>query len=119
MKTRYRVAVAVVTLLALTAETSADPLPLPTPHIVLKSGPGVLHGPDGHDYVIPTDSHILSPDGWTPLDLEFKRLQDQETRLQAENQSLRKSANEFPWTPILIGAGIGLITGIYVTTKLI
>lgn len=54
---------------------------------------------------------------WIELDNEFKRLQDQETRLKAENDSLRKSANEFPWLTTAIVLGVGIAAGTYIGLK--
>lgn len=63
---------------------------------------------------------ITTPDARSALDIEWKRLQDAEVRLAAENTSLRSSANA--WTPgwITLTSAIvtGLAGGIYLGTKL-
>lgn len=58
--------------------------------------------------------YYLSEDGWDSLDLKVKHLQDQETRLGAENESLRKSARPGWWwwvTGIAAGAAAGYAAG--------
>ena len=95
-----------------------EPLPMPTTHLFLRTGPGVLHGPDGKDYVVPQESRILTRERWSELDAEMMRLQEVETRITAENKSLRKSADSFNWLPVAIGAGLGIVAGAYVGIKL-
>ncbi len=115
--TRLGTAVLIGTLLA-SSSVAADPEPMPTTHLWMRSGDGLLHTTSGHDYVIPKDSHILNPEGYGLIDLEFKRLQDAETRLGAENKSLRSSADSFPWVSTLVGVGIGLVAGTYLWFKI-
>lgn len=105
---------------ALADGTSAPlpPIEMPTTHLVLKTGDGKLTGPNGVDYRIPQGSHVLNPDAWSMQDAEFKRLQDAETRLTAENKSLRSSADSLPILPIAIGIGLGIIVTSYVAVKL-
>ncbi len=93
---------------------------MPTPHLRLSTGFGTLLGPDGKSYLIPQGSHILDPDAWGKIDAELIRLQDQETRLTAENQSFRNSADEWRpgWVTIAAVLGGGLILGSYIGTKL-
>lgn len=54
--------------------------------------------------------YFLDEKTWAERDLEMKRLQEQETRLVAENKSLRKSASEPPtWLTVVVSAaGIAL-----------
>jgi hypothetical protein len=42
--------------------------------------------------LFPSGTRIIGETEWTALDTEVRRLQDAETRLQAENDSFRKSA---------------------------
>lgn len=57
---------------------------------------------------------FLAEPGWSALDLEMRRLQDAETRLTAENTSLRKNADA--WRPgwktltgaVLVGVALGV-----------
>ncbi len=100
---------------------AAEPVPLlemPTMHLLLGTGDGKLTGPNGLDYRIPQGSHILAPDSWKEHDDKFKLLQDDKTRLTAENKSLRESADEWPWLPVAIGVGVGLTMGVYLGAKL-
>lgn len=68
---------------------------------------------DGTQYRFPP-GHFYDDPTWQNLDAEVKRLQDQETRLKAENKSLRESFEG--WSPgwftvtiaILVGAGAGI-----------
>lgn len=93
-------------------------LPMPKPHLLLRTGPGVLEGPDGKLYDIPQLSHVLTQEKYSELDAEMMRLQEVEIRITAENKSLRESASSIPWLPIAIGVGVGLVAGAYVGSKL-
>lgn len=88
-------------------------LEMPTRHLFLRTGDGELRGPDGKSYRIPAESRILQREAWSELDAEMMRLQEAETRLTAENKSLRESADSVPWLPIAIGVGLGVIAGFY------
>ncbi len=92
-------------------------LPMPKPHMLLRTGDGELRGPDGRTYLLPQLSHVLNPDGWSELDAEMMRLQEVETRLKAENKSLRSSASDFPWLPVAIGTSLGIAAGVYLGVK--
>lgn len=86
--TRSRVAVSVAVVLsalAAAAPAAADPV--------------LLHLPNGAHLTTAAGADLDVPPGyyvdagtWDVLDLEVHRLQDAETRLTAENESLRKSA---------------------------
>lgn len=54
------------------------------------------------------------------LDAEVKRLQDAETRLRAENDSLRKSAQAWQpgWLTVVTAAVTGAVLAIYVERRL-
>lgn len=73
---------------------------------------------NGEQYRLPP-GHYYDDPTWEMLDDELKRLQNQETRLTAENESLKKSFEE-TWKPgwatifaaLLVGAGGG-ISGYY------
>ncbi len=97
-------------------EAAPDALPMPTPHLVLRSGPGILHTADRR-FLIPLDTHILTADRWTEQEIEKKRLQEQEIRLTAENKSLSESAEQVPWRIIALGVAVGLVTGAYIGLK--
>lgn len=101
------------------AQPAEEPevLPMPKPHLLLRTGPGVLKGPDGKLYDVPQLSHVLTPDKFNELDAEMMRLQEVETRLQAENKSLRQSADSVPWLPVAVGVGLGIVVGAYVGIK--
>lgn len=83
--------------------------PLPSPHVRLTTGTGELVGPDGQRYFLPLGSHILDGTSFDNLETEHKRLQDQETRLAAENKSLRESLGG--WRPGWITVVAVLVAG--------
>ena len=65
-------------------------------------------------------SHVDLPPGYfydeaqkKAADVEMKRLQDAETRLRAENTSLRKSADPLPigWKTLVAGLSAGVVGG--------
>ena len=94
--------------------------PLPRAHVVLTRHPGLLglgstiDGVELTHYSLPLGTHILAPPAWSKLDAEMRRLQDAETRLTAENQSLRTQAGS-GWRPgwkllattLVIGTALG------------
>jgi len=91
--------------------TATEPLHLQSEsHIVTKGG---------SELELPPGYFISEPD-FDKLDTEFRRLQDQETRLEAENKSLKDSTSG--WQPgwlTLAGAVVtGLALGWYAHDKL-
>ncbi len=95
------------------------PRVMPSPHLRLSTGDGVLSGPDGRLYTIPRNSHILISDEWDKLDRELIRTQESEIRLQAENDSLKKSQKDWKpgWTTLVIALGTGIAAGWYIHEK--
>lgn len=108
-------------LIDVTAEIDADLEAMPTRHILLRTGAGTLRGPNGRLYLIPQGSHVLNPNAWAENDADFLRLQESETRLAAENKSLRQSAGAWrpSWLVVMaIGLTAGFAGGMYVHSKL-
>jgi hypothetical protein len=111
---RPRVIVAAVVILA-TTRAAADPvhlhLHMRTPSTVTTDGGTTLKLPPGY---------FLDEDSYGQLDTEMRRLQEQETRLGAENRSLRKTLSS--WQPgwlVVAGAVVGGVAlGFYVHSKL-
>lgn len=75
---------------------SAD-VDLPSGHVRLTTGPGELIAPNGQRYYLPVGTHILDGTTYQKLDDTIKTTQDDNTRLKAENDSLKKSLSS--WTP--------------------
>ena len=129
--TTRKIAVIVGVLVALAPRASAEPVPEPTPvveaapeilpmptlHLWMRSGPGVLHTSNEKRFLIPIDAHIVTPEWWGAQEAEKKRLQEQEIRLTAENKSLSESAEAVPWRIIALGVAVGLVTGAYIGLK--
>lgn len=92
-----RIAIAVVLASALAARSAGgDPVThLKTPSEVHTQGGSVLQLPPGYFLDEPT---------YKEKDGELRRLQEQETRLKAENESLRKSARKSPWDWRIVSA---------------
>ncbi|HEY6021068.1 MAG TPA: hypothetical protein VIY48_14520, partial [Candidatus Paceibacterota bacterium] len=59
----------------------------------------------------------LSKPTYNVLDTEMRRLQEQETRLIAENNSLRSTADSVPWPALAVATTIGICLGVYVGLK--
>lgn len=111
MQKRLRVLV-LVGCLCVTSPALADPpLHLLTPSTVTTEGGTTLKLPP---------SYILSEPAWSSLDVEMKRLQDQETRLKAENGSLRAVVSG--WQPGFYTLALAVVSGaalaVYVDRKL-
>lgn len=104
MKARAQAAALALVLLAGT-RAAAEPTHL------LGASTVTMHE-SGHALDLPP-GYFLPEDDWDALDLEVHRLQDSETKLKAENQSLRKSAGS--WGPgfktsigiLIVGAAVG------------
>ncbi len=80
---------------------------LKTPSSVTTDGGSKLQLPPGY---------FLDEATWQERDLEMHRLQEQETRLGAENLSLRRSADDFPWITTGIVGVAGVVLGIVLMT---
>lgn len=105
------VTVAIVVLL-LTTKTAADPAPnnlrLTGPREICKVEPErvcLTVGP----------GRYLDEPTWTVLDTEVRRLQDRETRLDAENRSLRESTKGWSpgWRTLALTLGTGIAIGAF------
>jgi hypothetical protein len=57
--------------------------------------------------------YFLTEDAWDALDLEVHRLQERETRLAAENESLRDSSSGPSWWWIVSGVAAGAALGFW------
>lgn len=89
----------------MSARAVADPiLHLQTPSTVTTDGGSNLRLPPGYFLDEPT---------MDVLDLEMKRLQDQENRLKAENESMRRSSkwSSTDWKVVGIALGAGFAAG--------
>lgn len=105
----------------LTATAAADPeQPVPTlpPPFLRMRLPAKICWPDLSTCADVEAGYYIEEHLYNELDVEMRRLQDQETRLGAENKSLRSSADAFPWLPVAIGVGVGFVAGVYLGTKL-
>lgn len=103
---RRRLAVIVAVAAALAARDAAGD----TYH--LKS-PSTLETEKGSKLSLPP-GYFLDEKTWQDRDLELKRLQEQETRLKAENKSLKKAAVEdYPWLATGFVGVFGVAIGIF------
>ncbi len=118
MTGRVKAAIVVGVLVALAPRVSAEPTveQMPSAHLWMRSAPGQLQISE-RLFLIPQGSHVLTEEYWLGLETEKKRLQEQEIRLTAENQSYQDSADEVPWRIIALGVAVGLVTGVYIGTK--
>lgn len=101
------------------ASTDTPPEPMPGAHLVLKTGDGELETKEGRRFLLPVGTHVLDGTAWAELDLEYRRLQDVETRLTAENASLRASASEWRpgWRTLLVVFAVGAAGGVYAASR--
>ncbi len=122
----------VVALLVLLAsrEAYSEPAPSPTPSTTVVPAPTNSAGETKIKTTeprwlcvpgTPVERCIALPPGrflgeptWSGIDTEFKRLQDAETRLTAENTSLRQSASGWqPGWKLLVGTlVVGFVGGV-------
>ena len=108
---RLAVAVAIILVLFSDRVLAED---LPFGHYVVKNTAVVDVA--GAKFNLPVGTHVVTPDLWGTLETEVKRLQDQETRLKAENQSLKNALNA--WSPgigtLAVIAGSVVLVGVVV-----
>jgi hypothetical protein len=93
----------------------ADPIVFePGAPLNIRLSTGATITTDGGSTVrVPAGAHVVGEPEWQSLDVEMRRLQDAETRLTAQNDSLRNTASPPSWWGVL-GFGAGLIAGIVV-----
>ena len=75
----------------------------------LKS-PSTLKTEKGSELSLPP-GYFLDEETWRERDFEMRRLQELETRLKAENKSLRESAGDYPWLATGVVGAFGLAVG--------
>lgn len=111
----HRMCLAVSLVMALAARVAADPAPenpCPDPGCHFPGG-GVIATPKGALLKLPA-GHYLDDPTWERRDVELRLSQDLNTRLKAENDSFRQSADEIHWKAPVIAAGLGFIAGVVV-----
>lgn len=96
-------------LLVLVATARADE---PETEIVRTHSPATCRTDGGSDLRLPA-GYFLPEAKFSELDASLKTLQDAQTRLTAENTSLRASASERSWAWAWAGAA-GLVAGVLV-----
>lgn len=112
---RRRVATLVLMGICFSAPAAADPTPGPlhllTPSTVTTEGGTTLKLPP---------SYVLTEPAWSTLDVEMKRLQDTETRLKAENTSLRTAVSGYQpgFYTLAVAVVSGMALAVYVDRKL-
>lgn len=108
MSARQRYALAVAVAICLESRATAEPYePKPGETLHLKT-PSTAKTDGGTDLRLPP-GYFLDEKTHGALDVEMKRLQDVETRLNAENKSMR--ARLASWQPGLYVLGTALVVG--------
>jgi hypothetical protein len=112
MRGRVRILVAAIVLLG-TARATAEPINI---HI---ETPSTVHTDGGTDLRLPP-GYFLDEGTHQKLDTEMRRLQDTETRLSAENTSLRSTLKGWQpgWIVLVVAAAGGVALGFYAGSKL-
>ncbi len=103
-KHRLYVAAALATMLT-AREAYGEPV------IYHFKSPSMLETDKGSRLTLPP-GYFLDEETWRERDEELRRLQALETRLVAENTSLRESQGDFPWLAVGIAGGLGVVVGI-------
>ena len=71
------------------------------------------HFPEGAPCLDLPPGYFVPQDDWLKLDTEVRRLQGEEVRLRAENESLRRAVNDGPDLKLLGGALlVGVVAGV-------
>lgn len=101
---RRRIVLGAAVIVALMSnEASGDPIY----HI---KSPSVITTEKGSELKLPP-GYFMDEPTFKDLDLRLKTLEENDTRLRAENQSLRKTADEIPWKVIGSAIAFGVLVG--------
>lgn len=104
MRRRALITATIVGALMLAREASGD--------IYHLKSPSTLKTEKGSELKLPP-GYFLDEKTWQERDAELKKLQDERTRRNAENESLRKSASEYPWLATGAVGAFGILAGIF------
>lgn len=104
MRSRKTIAMAALMLTLTTREAFGE--------IYHLKSPSTLRTEKGSELTLPP-GYFLDEQTWQERDLELRRLQELETRLVAENKSLREDAAFPPWMAVTFGA-VGVALGVTV-----
>lgn len=109
---RPRIILAAIILVA-TSRAAADPV-----HLHMRT-PSTLTTESGNTRQLPP-GYFLDEETYGKLDTEVRRLQEQETRLVAENRSLRKTLSSWRpgWVVVMSAVVGGVALGVYAHSKL-
>ncbi len=102
------------------ARAAADPATAEAPPPTHLASSSAVHTDGGSDLRLPPGYFLAEPT-WLRLDAETRRLQDAETRLRAENTSLRASAAtgwQPGWYTVVLAVSGGIALGVYLDHKL-
>jgi hypothetical protein len=91
VKNKFTCSVIVALVILLAGNAIAEPVL----SVIKVPVPITLKADTGEEMRVDPGYYVVEPI-WNKLDEEMRRLQDAETRLAAENKSLRKSASEGP-----------------------
>lgn len=75
--------------------------------------PSVLVTDKGSKLSLPP-GYFLDEKAWQDRDLRMRRLEEQETRLTAENKSLKQSHGDYPWVTTGVVGAFGVAFGVFV-----
>lgn len=106
MRRAAAIAAGVVVML-LATRAAADETPI---HLTV---PTTVSDGEGHTRSLPP-GFFLTVSQWERLDSETRRLQEQEIRLRAENESLRGSGEAPGWWWVVSGIAAGAALGFWV-----
>ncbi len=109
-----------VALVLAAARALGDPTPAEAPPPTHLASSSAVHTDGGSDLRLPPGYFLAEPT-WMRLDTETRRLQDAETRLRAENASLRASAAtgwQPGWYTVVLAVSGGIALGAYLDHKL-
>lgn len=108
---------AVLLILAASSRAAADPAPDTSDYVHIAAA-SLVRTDTGSEMRLPP-GYFLSEPAHDRVDAEFRRLRDLETKLVAENKSLRASAQEWQpgWKLLTAALVAGFAGGLYVYAK--
>ena len=103
-------------------EVTVTEIPLePMPDYAIITHGGELWVPSiARRFDVPAGTRVLTQPSWDKLEVELRRLQDEETRRLAENKYLRDQASKWRpgWKTILTTSLSGFLGGVYAYHRL-